>query len=90
MAIVAVPGRIVGLVVGLQLKQRALGMGEGAFAAHMGVDRSWWYRLQHGKAEPSVAFVRRVMDLWPGEFDQYLPELYRSWGVLRDEAANGA
>ena len=90
MATVAARRRPVGLVVQLQLKQRQLGLGEQKFAGLLGVDRSWWYRLQHGQADPSPDLLARVMELWPDEFDGFLKEVVLRRGPRRDKAVNGA
>ena len=90
MAIVAPPKRLTGFVVQLQLKQAELALGEQEFADVLDVDRSHWYRLRHGQVEPSIGFARHVTALWPGEFDRFLPELYRAWGLPGGAAANGA
>jgi hypothetical protein len=82
--------RPVGMVLQLQLKQRNLGLGEGEFAALLGLDRSWWYRLRIGEVEPSPDLLRRVMELWPGEFDGFLREVVLGRPVRREKASNGA
>jgi hypothetical protein len=72
-----------GFVMHLLLKQEQLKMGYGEFARHLGMDRSLWYMLRQGDREPSLALVQRVMRLWPGEFEEFLPEL-----VLRHRAGS--
>lgn len=77
------PPHVTGFVMQLLLKQEQLRMGKGAFARHLGIDRSLWYLIRTGDREPSLALVQRVMRLWPGEFEEFLPELvlrYRSPG----------
>ena len=75
------PPHPAGFVLHLQLKQEQLKLGHGEFARHLGMDRSLWYMLRQGDREPSLGLVQRVMRLWPGEFEEFLPEL-----VLRHRA----
>ena len=82
--------RPVGMVLQLQLKQRELGLGEDKFAALLGVDRSWWYRLRMGEVDPSPDLLARVMELWPGEFEGFLKEVVLRRVPRRDKASNGA
>jgi hypothetical protein len=80
MAIVAAPRRPVGFVAHLELKRAGLGLRHTAFARLLGIDRSWWYLLRMGEVDPSLDLAQRAMRLWPGEFDQFLPELILSRG----------
>jgi hypothetical protein len=73
-----VPGRQrrpVGFVAHLQSKQQELKLRHGPFVRLLGIDRSWWYRLRTGEVEPSFDLAQRVLRLWPGEFESFLPGL---------------
>jgi hypothetical protein len=75
--------RPVEFVLQMQLKRQALGMGHGAFANYLGIDRSLWYLLRYGQKELSLALIQRVMREWPDEFEPFLREAVLAW---RDRA----
>ena len=80
---VAMAKRPVGFVLQLQLKQKELGLGDGAWAAHLGMDASHWWRLRHGQREVTTDLVRRVLELWPEDFR------HLELGLLAPEDGNG-
>jgi transcriptional regulator with XRE-family HTH domain len=71
------PGRVVGLVWHLQLKQRALGLTNEAMARELGVSRNYWYRLRTDNRDPGWSLIGRILAKWPGEFDHLVPDLAR-------------
>ena len=72
--------RVVGFVFHLELKRVVLRLKQEPFAELLGVDRSVWYLIRKGKTRPPWSLVARVLELWPGEFDAFLPELIVIWG----------
>lgn len=69
----------VGFVQQMELKRLALGMGQGAWATHLGIDRSLWYLLRHGQKELSIALIQRVLREWPDEFEPFLRDAVLAW-----------
>ena len=71
------PGRVVGLVWHLQLKQADMGLSNEAMARELGVSRNYWYRLRTSNRDPGWSLISRVLEKWPGEFDHLLVDLAR-------------
>ena len=78
--------RPVGFVLQMELKRRQLGLGHGAWATYLGIDRSLWYMLRHGQKELSMALIKRVLTLWRDEFDPFVSEAVLAW---RDRDPDG-
>lgn len=62
-------GLPVGFVLQLELKRLELGLGHGAWAEYLGIDRADWYLLRQGKQPLSWTLMRRVLLEWPEAFE---------------------
>jgi hypothetical protein len=80
------PATPVGFVQHMEVKRQALGLGHGAWAGLLGIDRSLWYLLRQGQKELSIALIQRVMREWPDEFEPYLRDAVLAW---RDRGPDG-
>ena len=76
----------VAFVQQMERKRQALGLGHGAWAGHLGIDRSLWYLLRTGQKELSMAVIQRVMREWPEDFEPFLRDAVLAW---RDRGADG-
>ena len=81
--------RAVGFVLQMELKRRELGLGHGAWAAYLAMDRSLWYMLRTGRKELSIAVIQRVLREWPDEFQPFLLEAVLAWGDRPPEPEPG-
>ena len=77
---------VVGFVFHLELKRIELGLALEPFAELLGIDRSVYYEIRWDKTRPTWHVLKRVLELWPGEFDAELAEVIRVWGA----SASGA
>ena len=79
--------RPVGFVEQMNLKRLAMKLGHVQWAEYLGIDRSLWYLLRHGRRELTMALIQRVLREWPDEFEPFLRDAVLAY---RDEAAGGA